>query len=186
MATTSPQAASPRQFGRLVTTLCALGAIFGLGLGGYATITSDNELGTVAAFTVGFLFSVVAILGRIPRLKFGDTEVDPGPLVLAAVHAGADEVADKVAEAAVAGKDPAELAEVARTTSNSVTEAYLALLPDSTRKVGADFFLRRLLRAQADAGRDLGLWSSEKEADDVDRPADDPDFEPDEDVERGH
>jgi hypothetical protein len=55
--------------------------VAGLGLGGWAVFKSDNELGTSTLLLVGVLAGIVTALGRIPRIKMGDHEIDPGYLV---------------------------------------------------------------------------------------------------------
>lgn len=57
---------------------------------------------------------VAAILQRIPRIKLGDTEIDPTQAFAAGIHRGADAVADATAEAALMNKSPEEIAETAR------------------------------------------------------------------------
>lgn len=38
---------------------------------------SDNEAGAATMLIVAAFFAIVAALGRVPRLKFGDNEIDP-------------------------------------------------------------------------------------------------------------
>src|SRR5687768_12524113 len=115
-----------REFNRAATALCGLGGVAGLVLGGYAVVETDNELGTVAAMTFGFLFAVMALLGRVPRIKVGDTEIDPSVIAAIAAHESADAVADKVAEVAATTDDAGELVKAARSASDHVSQWYFS------------------------------------------------------------
>ena len=46
--------------------------------GGFATFKTDNEIGTSALLLVRVLAGIVAILQRIPKIKMGVNEIDPG------------------------------------------------------------------------------------------------------------
>lgn len=55
----------------------ALTAVLVAGFGGYAVITTDNELGSSTLLLIGVFFALVAFLGRVPRVRIGDNEMDP-------------------------------------------------------------------------------------------------------------
>jgi hypothetical protein len=95
---------------------CVLVSLGGFVAGVCATFKTDNEVGTSALLLVGVLAGIVAILQRIPKIKMGDNEIDPGPWVARGIAIGADAVADAVEEALEESEDPKELARVARDT----------------------------------------------------------------------
>ena len=67
----------------LARGLCTLVGIGGLGLGTFATFETDNEIGTSALLFVGSIASLIALLGRVPRIKVGENEIDPSMLASA-------------------------------------------------------------------------------------------------------
>ena len=97
---------------------CALVGMGGFTAGVFGTFNTDNEIGTSALLLIGGVSSLIALLGRVPRIKVGDNEIDPSVLAVA-YAAGADEVAVEVAEAALEEKTPSEIASVARRAADS-------------------------------------------------------------------
>lgn len=113
---------------------CVLTSMAGLMAGTIATFTTENEIGTGALLFVGVLAGVAAILQRIPRIKMGDTEIDPTQIFAAGVHTGADAVADATAEAALMNKSPEEIAATARKVEGRLSRAIWERFP-ATREV---------------------------------------------------
>lgn len=54
-----------------------LGAVW-LGTGVTAVFITENQVGTATLLAIGVYFAIAAILGFFPRLKFGESEIDPG------------------------------------------------------------------------------------------------------------
>jgi hypothetical protein len=91
------------------TIWAGVGAVLALGFAGYATVRTDNEVGTAAFVLVGLYLTIVAITGRAPRVRHGESEIDPR-----AVQAAADRTAEVLgtvaAVAAEGADDPKEVA----------------------------------------------------------------------------
>ena len=99
----------------------SVAALIGLGAGGLAVFSTDNEVGSSALLLVGLFFAVTALLGRVPKIKIGDNEIDPSEVFAAGAQQGADHVADAVTQAALnSPDDPKKLAEVARNAEASL------------------------------------------------------------------
>jgi hypothetical protein len=107
----------PRWLVRHANSLIRAGAgIVGLGalvFAGYCTLKSDNEVGTAAAYVVGLYFSIIAITGRVPKLKMGDNELDPTSLAIGAA-AGVAQVTEAAAEKAEHTDDAKEVVAATR------------------------------------------------------------------------
>lgn len=68
-----------------------MGAVIAVvaGLGGaVAVYLTDNEVGSATLLVVGVYFTVATVLGRFPRLKVGDNEIDPQALEEAREESG--------------------------------------------------------------------------------------------------
>lgn len=87
--------------------LCTVVSVALLGLGIWATFTTDNEIGTGALVVVGGFAGVTALLGRVPRLRVGDLELDSQ----LAREEGVEATLVNVAAALEANKDPDEVVE---------------------------------------------------------------------------
>lgn len=74
LASTPPQAPQTRRqrSASVVVGLAASGA------GVAAVFLTSNEIGSATLLAAGVYFVVASFLGRFPRLKFGDNEIDPG------------------------------------------------------------------------------------------------------------
>src|SRR4051794_40774725 len=55
---------------------CAVLSVILVCVGGFAVFESSNELGTASMLILGAFFAIVASLGHVPRLKWGDSEID--------------------------------------------------------------------------------------------------------------
>ena len=67
--------------------------------GAVAVFLTENEIGSAGLLVTGAFFAMIAVLGHVPRLKWGDTEVDPTQLAYAVgVSRGAEEVNDAAQE----------------------------------------------------------------------------------------
>ena len=117
--------ASFREVSTPVTVACVGLASCSAVFAGFATFKTDNELGTAGAFLVGLFFAVVALSGRVPRIKFGDNEIDPGVAYAAGARDGADAVADAAEAAAVDAKSPEEVAVRTRQVEEDLAAAFL-------------------------------------------------------------
>ena len=53
------------------------------GTGIYAVLETENELGSATLMVAGVYFGVASFLGRFPKLKFGDSEIDPNEVAAA-------------------------------------------------------------------------------------------------------
>jgi len=145
----------------LTRAACALVSMAGFVSGGIATFRTDNEIGTSALLLVGVLAGVITLLQRVPRIKWGDNELDPG-LWLAAY--GADHVADAASKAALEEKDPAEVVKAADAARVEIADAAwveigaLAAMRDREARQAA--LQRRLLLIRAgDAAHDnMEAW----------------------------
>lgn len=83
-----------RQLSGPVRLACALIGTSMLGGGAVAVFRTSNELGSATLLVLGSLFALMAVLGHVPRFKWGGTEVDPGLYFAAGVAQGAEEVAE--------------------------------------------------------------------------------------------
>lgn len=111
---------------RVGTGLISLAA---LGFAGYCTLESDNEVGTAATYLVGLYFAVIALTGRVPKLKMGDTELDPTSLAI-----GAATVSAAASQKAMETDEPEEVAAAAR-------DAAVELLAQPRRPFGVSFMV---------------------------------------------
>ena len=103
-------ARAPRDIGTFATVAASIAAVGGLGLGGVATFQTDNEVGTAAAFAVGLFFAIVALIGRVPKVKVGDNEIDPATAYREGARDGANATAAAVDVALDKGAAPEEVA----------------------------------------------------------------------------
>lgn len=103
-----------REISGKATAACVAASAGAFAFAGYATITTDNELGTVGAFVVGLFFAVVALTGRVPKIKMGENEIDPTGYYVLGARDGADKAADEVAQGALEEEHPKQLVERAR------------------------------------------------------------------------
>jgi hypothetical protein len=130
---------------RVVATV---GAAAAFSFGGYATATTDNELGTVAAFVTGLFFTVVAFTGRVPRIKHGEWEIDPVSVAVVMKQratAAAQEAVEKGAEPRAVAE---AVAEASAATARDV-DTLLDLDPD--RHFGANLLRNMLFTSQGGA-----------------------------------
>lgn len=109
--------AEPRWIVRHANSLIRAGvgivSLAALAFAGYCTLESDNEVGTAAAYVVGLYFSIIAITGRVPKLKMGDNELDPTSLAIGAA-AGVAQVTEAAAEKAEHTDDAKEVVAATR------------------------------------------------------------------------
>lgn len=98
-----------------------------LGLGAWLVAQPKSSNGTVALLVLGALFVLAGIIGRVPRLKVGGHELDPGT----AIQAGAQLAAARAASAAV---EPGASAEDAAKGAQEVTDE-LMKNPETARKL---------------------------------------------------
>jgi hypothetical protein len=65
---------------QLTPAQVVLAGVLGLasaGTGSVAVFETENEVGSAALLAIGVYFLLAAVLRRFPKLKFGDTEIDP-------------------------------------------------------------------------------------------------------------
>lgn len=101
----------------------AMACLGGLGAGVIAVFKTDNEIGSTALLAVGLYFAIVAALGRFPKIKLGENEIDPNVLA-AAAHGGANAAADAAARAAAEDKPSDEVALAARRVEQNIKLAW--------------------------------------------------------------
>jgi len=99
-------------WGRAATGAVSVAALLA---GGLATFKTDNEIGTSALLFVGVLGGIVTLLGRIPRIKVGENEIDPGTAYIVGERAGAERVAEAVVEQVKNNPDPDAIVAAAKT-----------------------------------------------------------------------
>lgn len=87
---------------------CVLVSLGCLIAGVFATFKTDNEFGTTALLLVGVFAGLVALLQRVPRIKWGDNEMDPNEL-LDNVEDLAETAGDKAQELANRKASPQEI-----------------------------------------------------------------------------
>jgi len=97
---------------------CVLVSFTAFVAGGFATFKTDNEIGTSALLAVGMLAGIVALLQRIPKIKLGENEIDPG-VVAAVVHKATGEVANAAEAAAREDRPAIEVAKSAREAADA-------------------------------------------------------------------
>jgi hypothetical protein len=131
---------APRDIGTFATVAAAIAAVLGLGLGGVATFKTDNEVGTAAAFAVGLFFAIVAIIGRVPKVKVGDNEIDPATAYREGARDGAEATAAAVDAAIDKGADPEEIA----SATTAAREAVEGLTMPSTTQLALRMLVRQL------------------------------------------
>lgn len=88
--------------------ICALASVVLLALGGVATFTTTNGIGTGALVVVGGVAGVTALLGRVPRMRVGDWELD-SELVRGVHDTAVEATVANMAEAIGANKDPEDV-----------------------------------------------------------------------------
>lgn len=59
------------------TVLAGALGLAGAGAGSAAVFRTENEVGSATLLAIGVYFLIAALLRRFPKLKFGDTEIDP-------------------------------------------------------------------------------------------------------------
>lgn len=69
-----PAAATMTMRMRLTSVAVAVASV---GAGGVAVFETENEVGTGTLLAIGAYFVIAVILGRFPRLKLGENEIDP-------------------------------------------------------------------------------------------------------------
>lgn len=127
---------TPREIPKYATVCVGAGAFLAFGFAGYATLETDNEVGTGGFVLVGLYLAIVAITGRLPRIKFGENEIDPRAIAETAAARTADAlegVATLTAKASV-GSTADGVAVAVRNAGPSIvaTSAYEALQNPST------------------------------------------------------
>lgn len=100
--------------------ICGLGSVTLYSVGGVAVFTTSNDVGTAALLTVGLFLSIVALLGRVPRVKLGDNEIDPTALWAQGALAGADYVADAVKQESLGSADPEQIAQAVESRAHEL------------------------------------------------------------------
>ncbi|SDC21939.1 hypothetical protein SAMN05421872_101575 [Nocardioides lianchengensis] len=73
----------------------------GFAAGTLATFKTDNEIGTSALLLIGGISSLIALLGRVPRIKVGENEIDPSEIYQAGFATGVGTAVDAAADVAV-------------------------------------------------------------------------------------
>lgn len=156
-----------------VRALCAALGTALVGSGGAAVFLTPNEIGSATLLAMGALFVVIALVGHVPRLKWGSAEVDPALLFAAGVAQGAEsvtEAAQGILATAPADEDVSEALEAVATevTSREIRRAVgrslpsdanmeqVATLDEQARDLGVTRERVRHLRSRA---RELGLGS---------------------------
>lgn len=89
-------------------------SVAGLAGGTAATFTTDNGLGTAGLLLIGGVSGLIALLGRVPRIRVGENEIDPSAAYVVGYTQGHDVAAEAATEAALEAKSPAEVAQAAR------------------------------------------------------------------------
>ena len=132
---------------RLVAGLAGL-ALAALGVA--AVFRTANDIAATALLVVGAFFGLVAMLGRVPRVRFGGNELDPQAAYAIGRRAGASDVARAVDRAVVQAVAPP-----ARTPRAVPAEPETGSAPP--RAEGEDIspeFARRLLEVTRSATED--------------------------------
>lgn len=90
---TSAWVPASKELSRRVRGLTSFAGV-GLAIAGScAVFITSNELGSAALLVIGALFMIIAVLGHVPRLRWGQPEIDPTGFAYAAgVAQGANEV----------------------------------------------------------------------------------------------
>lgn len=109
---------NPREITKQATAWAGIGACLALGFAGYATVETDNEVGTAAFVLVGLYLVIVAITGRAPRVKYGDNEIDPRAAAQAAAATTADAL-EGVAQLTAKSTDTTSPDDVAAAVTNA-------------------------------------------------------------------
>lgn len=150
-----------RQISRAASWLAGTASALGLGFAGYATLKTDNEIGTAAAFVAALFFSVVAMTGRVPRIKVGDSEIDPASWAAGAA-AGAEITAGVAQDAAETTKDAKAVAGAA----DAAAEEILRRVQSISLIGGPDDHWRRLTVTGdfPTTSADLARWLEERAA----------------------
>ncbi|MGV9818745.1 hypothetical protein [Nocardia xishanensis] len=72
--------------------------------GAVAVFTTENQVGTAALLAIGAYFAITTLIGRFPRLKLGENEIDPSEFwaikkTVVATTTGLAETKDQLQEA---------------------------------------------------------------------------------------
>lgn len=120
---------------------CVLVSLAGFVAGGLATFKTSNGIGTGGLLLVGTFFGLIALLGRVPRLKWGENELDPHLLYAAGLHDGAERTAEAAQEAAEETDDAKQVAARAEEFSNSLSDFQLWQLRNGPIADAVNFML---------------------------------------------
>ncbi|SNY78706.1 hypothetical protein SAMN04244553_1367 [Nocardia amikacinitolerans] len=79
-------------------------AVFAACTGAVAVFTTENQVGTAALLAIGAYFAITTLIGRFPKLKLGENEIDPSEFrafktTIVATTTGLAETKDRLQEA---------------------------------------------------------------------------------------
>lgn len=109
--TRPPTVGVAKELRNAIRWCCAVLSLILVCVGGYAVFESGNELGTASLLILGAFFAVVAALGHVPRLKWGDAEIDSSVAYWAGAFAGAERAGEEIGERLVDSPERQELLE---------------------------------------------------------------------------